>query len=89
VPQKEVVLVKTYILIQAMPQADRMELVRWVVEVPGVERVEAVTGPYDLIAEARSDDATGLLGAIAGLGGVLRAIDAPVVGAVDREPAAA
>jgi hypothetical protein len=87
--QKEVVHVKTYILIQAMPQIDRMELVRWVVGVPGVERVEAVTGAYDLIAEARSDDATDLLGAIAALDGVLRAIDAPVVGAGDRQPAAA
>lgn len=87
--QKEVVHVKTYILIQAMPQTDRMELVRWIVGMPGVDRVEAVTGAYDLIAEARSDDATGLLGAIAELGGVLRAIDAPVVGAGDRQPAAA
>ena len=80
---------KTYILIQAMPQVDRSELVQWVVRVPGVDRVEAVTGPYDLIAEARSDDAVGVLGAIAEIGGVLRAIDAPVVGAADREPAAA
>jgi hypothetical protein len=81
--------VKTYILIQAMPQTDRRELVRWVVGVPGVDRVEAVTGPYDLIAEARSDDALSVLGAIAEIGGVLRAIDAPVVGLSDREPAAA
>jgi hypothetical protein len=83
------VRVKTYILIQAMAQTDPMELVRWVGAVPGVERVEAVTGPYDLIAEAHSDDATGLLGAIADLSSVLRAIDAPVVGVRDREPAAA
>jgi hypothetical protein len=59
--------VKTYILIQARAQTDQMELMRWVGAVPGVERVEAVTGPYDLIAEAHSDDATGPLGAIAGL----------------------
>jgi hypothetical protein len=81
--------VRTYILIQATPQTDRMELVRWVVGVPGVERVEVVTGPYDLIAQARSEDADGLLSAIVGLTGVLRAIDAPVVGAGDREPASA
>src|SRR5688572_5289717 len=87
--QKEVVHVKTYILIQAMAQTHRMELVRLVGAMPGVERVEAVTGPYDLIAEAHSDDATGLLGAIAGLSSVLRAIDAPVVGVGGRETAAA
>jgi hypothetical protein len=81
--------VRTYILIQAMAQTDRMELLRWVGAVPGVERVEAVTGPYDLIAKAHSDDTIGLLGAIAGLSSVLRAIDAPVVGVEDREPAAA
>jgi hypothetical protein len=79
----------TYILIQAMPTADLTELMREVAPMSGIELAEAVTGPYDLIVKARNEEARGILAALAELDGVLRVIDAPIVGARGREPAAA
>ena len=55
---------------------------------PGVERVEVVTGPYDLIAEDRSEDPRAQRLAISELEGVLRTAAALVAGVRDREPAA-
>ena len=80
---------QTYILIQAMPTADLTELIREVAPMQGIELTEAVTGPYDLIVKARTEEAGDLLAALVELDGVLRVIDAPVVGARGREPASA
>ena len=79
----------TYILIQAIPTADLTEVLREVAPMPGVELAEAVAGPYDLIVKARTEEARGLLAALVELDGVLRAIDAPVVGPRGRASAAA
>jgi DNA-binding Lrp family transcriptional regulator len=80
--------VQTYILIQAVPGVDLRALARQVDRLPGVERVQVVTGPYDLIAEGRSEDPRALRLAISKLEGVLRTAAALVAGAWDREPAA-
>ena len=79
---------KTYILIQAVPGVDLRALAREVDRLPGVERVEVVTGPYDLIAEGRSEDPRTQRLAISELEGVLRTAAALVADARDREPAA-
>jgi Lrp/AsnC ligand binding domain len=62
--------VQTYILIQAVPGVDLRALARQVDRLPGVERVQVVTGPYDLIAEGRSEDPRALRLAISKLDGV-------------------
>ena len=80
--------VKTYILIQAVPGVDLRALAREVGRLPGVERVEVVTGPYDLIAEGHSEDPRAQRHAISELERVLRTAAALVAGARDREPAA-
>ena len=79
---------KMYILILAVPGVDLRALARQVDRLPGVECVEVVTGPYDLIAEGRSDDPHALRLSISKLEGVLRTAAALVAGARDREPAA-
>jgi Lrp/AsnC ligand binding domain len=77
--------VKAYILIQAEPGADG-KLAREVAEVDGVGRVERVTGPYDLIAEAEWSQAgmRAVLPRIQGLQGVLRVLTSLVL---DGSPA--
>jgi hypothetical protein len=80
--------VKTYILIVAVPGVDLRALAQEVDRLPGVERVEVVTGPYDLIAEDRSEDPRAQRLAISELEGVLRTAAALVAGVRDREPAA-
>ena len=89
---------KAYILIQTEPGTDG-RLAGEVGEVDGVGRVERVTGPYDLIAEAEWSEAgmRTVLPRIQGLEGVLRVLTslgldgsgptAPVTRA-PREPAA-
>lgn len=70
-----------YILIQATPDADRSQLARAVAQLPGVDRVQAVSGPYDVIAEAREDAAAltrMTVPEIARLSGVLRVITSPI-----------
>ena len=79
---------KTYILIQAVPRVDLRALAREVDRLPGVERAEVVTGPYDLIAEGRSEDPHAQRLAISELEGVLRTAATLVAGSRDREPAA-
>lgn len=70
-----------YILIQATPGADRSQLAQAVALLPGVNRAESVSGPYDVIAEVREDSST-LTGItvpeIARLSGVLRVISSPI-----------
>ncbi len=70
-----------YILIQAAPQARNPALARQIATIPGIERVQPVTGPFDVIAEVGAGD--GVLGRVAALEGVLRALRAPVATAVD------
>lgn len=79
---------KTYILIQANPGVDLNALARDVERVSGVERVEIVTGPYDLIAGGRLEDPRALRLAISERDGVLRTAAALVAGARDRASAA-
>lgn len=71
-----------YILIQAMSQARTPLLARQVAAIPGVEGVQPVTGPYDLIVEVASDG-DGLVSRIAALDGVLHALEAPVTSSAD------
>jgi hypothetical protein len=75
--------VTAYILIQAAPQARNPALTRQIATIPGIERVQPVTGPYDVIAEVGAGDGDGVLGRVAALEGVLRALRAPVATAVD------
>jgi hypothetical protein len=72
--------VKAYILIQAEPGADG-KLAREVADVEGVGRVERVTGPYDLIAEAEWSEGgmRAVLPRIRGLEGVLRVLTSLVL----------
>jgi hypothetical protein len=72
--------VKAYILIQAEPGTDG-KLAREVAEVDGVGRVERVTGPYDLIAEAEWSQGRmhAVLARIQGLEGVLRVLTSLVL----------
>ena len=76
---------KAFILIQAEPGTDG-KLAREVAEVDGVGRVERVTGPYDLIAEAEWSQGgmQALLPRIQGLQGVLRVLTSLVL---DGSPA--
>ena len=71
---------KAYILIQAEPETDG-RLAGEVAEVEGVGRVERVTGPYDLIAEAEWSEAgmRTLLPRIRGVQGVLRVLTSLVL----------
>jgi hypothetical protein len=73
--------VKAYILIQAEPGTDG-KLAREVAEVDGVGRVERVTGPYDLIAEAEWSEGSMrvVVPRIQGLDGVLRVLTSLVLG---------
>jgi hypothetical protein len=57
-------------------------LARRVAAIPGVERVQPVTGPYDLIVEVTSDG-DGLVSRITALDGVLHALEAPVIAPAD------
>jgi hypothetical protein len=75
--------VKAYILIQAEPGTDG-QLARDVGELAGVRRVERVTGPYDLIAEADDAGIHALVPRIQELDGVLRALTSLVL--AEREP---
>jgi hypothetical protein len=72
--------VKAYILIQTDPGTDG-KLAREVAEVDGVGRVERVTGPYDLIAEAELSQGGmhAVLPRIQGLEGVLRVLTSLVL----------
>ena len=70
-----------YILIQASPGADRSQLAQAVALLPGVNRAQSVSGPYDVIAEAREDASTVTritVPEIARLSGVLRVITSPI-----------
>jgi DNA-binding Lrp family transcriptional regulator len=88
-PAREAVhRVKTYILIQALQRFDLNQLAREVERLPDVEHVDIVSGPYDLIAQARTHDPGGQRRAVSGLHGVLRTAGALVVGPDDREQAA-
>jgi hypothetical protein len=90
--------VKAYILIQAEPGTDG-KLAREVAEVDGVGRVERVTGPYDLIAEAEWSEGgmRAVLPRLRGFEGVLRVLTslvldgsrhtAPVIGAAHEAAA--
>lgn len=75
---------KAYILIQAMSQARSPLLAGQVAAIPGVERVQSVTGPYDLIVDVESDG-DGLVSRIAALDGVLHALEAPVTASADAD----
>jgi DNA-binding Lrp family transcriptional regulator len=73
--------VTAYVLIQATPDADRLQLAQAVAQLPGVDRVQSVSGPYDLIAEVREDASTltrMTVPEIARLSGVLRVITSPI-----------
>jgi hypothetical protein len=72
--------VKAFILIQAEPGTDG-NLGREVAEVDGVGRVERVTGPYDLIAEAEWSQGgmQAILPTIQRLQGVLRVLTSLVL----------
>jgi hypothetical protein len=81
--------VESYILIQVVPRSDRTETMRGIERLAGVEKVEAVAGPFDLIAKARSVDPSSLRREIHRLCGVLHALHAPVVAVRSPEHAAA
>jgi hypothetical protein len=88
-PAREAVgRVKTYTLIQALQRFDLNELAREVGRLPDVEKVDIVSGPYDLIVQARTHDPGGQRRAVSSLRGVLRTAGALVVGPGDRDQAA-
>jgi hypothetical protein len=68
--------VKTFILIQAEPDADVPALVSEIARIPGVQWAERVRGPFDVIAQA-TDDVE--LVSVTSVGGVLHALASPAV----------
>jgi DNA-binding Lrp family transcriptional regulator len=79
--------VRTYILIQVERGADP-QVAREVAAIPGVRRVERVSGPYDLIAEADGGevDGPGAVPRIQALTGVLRALGSLVLEGAGEGP---
>ena len=87
---------KTYVLIQAAPGAVGSRLTEEIAEVPGVDRVVHVAGPFDVVAEVDRHDTLNdeTLPRINRVDGVLHAIplhvtdDEAAAGAANGEVAA-